>query len=89
MLLVHRKAQKILALHGRGPALAAGMRMANPSMKPIIFSGDGDSMGIGGTHFKKARLLIRSERTSRDSLRFIVHDLKKWEHEITSFEAKS
>ena len=25
--------------------------MANPEMKPIIFSGDGDSMGIGGNHF--------------------------------------
>ncbi len=51
MLLVHGKAQKILALHGRAPALATGMKMANPNMKPIVFSGDGDSMGIGGNHF--------------------------------------
>ena len=51
MLLVHAKAQKILALHGRAPAVATGIKMANPSMKPIIFSGDGDSMGIGGNHF--------------------------------------
>ncbi|MHA1342437.1 MAG: thiamine pyrophosphate-dependent enzyme [Promethearchaeota archaeon] len=51
MLLVHAKAQKILALHGRAPALATGIKMANPKMKPIIFSGDGDSMGIGGNHF--------------------------------------
>ncbi len=51
MLLVHSKAQKILSLHGRAPSLATGMKMANPKMKPIIFSGDGDSMGIGGNHF--------------------------------------
>lgn len=51
MLLVHGKAQKILALHGRAPALATGIKMGNPEMKPIIFSGDGDSMGIGGNHF--------------------------------------
>ena len=51
MLLVHFKAQKILALHGRAPAVATGIKMANPSMKPIIFSGDGDSLGIGGNHF--------------------------------------
>lgn len=51
MLLVHGKAQKILTLHGRAPAIATGIKMANPQMKPIIFSGDGDSMGIGGNHF--------------------------------------
>jgi 2-oxoglutarate ferredoxin oxidoreductase subunit beta len=51
MRIVHGKAQKILTLHGRAPALATGMKMANPKLKPIIFSGDGDSMGIGGNHF--------------------------------------
>ncbi|MHA1191582.1 MAG: thiamine pyrophosphate-dependent enzyme [Promethearchaeota archaeon] len=51
LLLVHFKSQKILALHGRAPAVATGIKMANPKMKPIIFSGDGDSLGIGGNHF--------------------------------------
>ncbi|MHA1285042.1 MAG: thiamine pyrophosphate-dependent enzyme [Promethearchaeota archaeon] len=51
MLLVPGKSQKILALHGRAPAVATGMRMANPELKPIIFSGDGDCLGIGGNHF--------------------------------------
>ncbi|MHA1490551.1 MAG: thiamine pyrophosphate-dependent enzyme [Promethearchaeota archaeon] len=51
MLLVHSKAQKILTLHGRAPAIATGIKMANPKMKPIIFSGDGDCLGIGGNHF--------------------------------------
>jgi len=51
MLLVHAKAQKIMALHGRAPAVATGIKMANPSMKPIIFAGDGDALGIGLNHF--------------------------------------
>ncbi len=51
MLLVHEAAQKVLALHGRAPAVATGMKMANPKMKPIVFSGDGDCLGIGGNHF--------------------------------------
>ncbi|TXT64244.1 MAG: 2-oxoacid:ferredoxin oxidoreductase, beta subunit [Promethearchaeota archaeon] len=51
ILLVHHSAQKILTLHGRAPALATGIRMGNPKMKPIIFSGDGDALGIGGNHF--------------------------------------
>ncbi len=51
LLLIHAKSQKILALHGRAPAVATGIKMANPNMKPIIFSGDGDCLGIGGNHF--------------------------------------
>lgn len=49
--LAHADSQKILTLHGRAPAIATGMKMANPKMKPIIFSGDGDCLGIGGNHF--------------------------------------
>ncbi|MFX1392144.1 MAG: thiamine pyrophosphate-dependent enzyme [Promethearchaeota archaeon] len=50
-LLVHANSQKIVTLHGRAPAVATGMKMANPKMKPIIFSGDGDCLSIGGNHF--------------------------------------
>ncbi len=49
--LVHHTSQKFFALHGRAPAVATGMKMANPKLKPIIFSGDGDCFGIGGNHF--------------------------------------
>jgi len=51
LLLIHEASQKVLALHGRAPAVATGMKMANPKMKPIVFSGDGDCLGIGGNHF--------------------------------------
>ncbi len=49
--LVHHTSQKIFALHGRAPAIATGIKMANPKLKPIIFTGDGDCLGIGGNHF--------------------------------------
>lgn len=49
--MVHHTSHKIFALHGRGPAIATGMKMANPKLKPIIFTGDGDCLGIGGNHF--------------------------------------
>jgi 2-oxoglutarate ferredoxin oxidoreductase subunit beta len=51
LTLVHHTSQKFFALHGRAPAVATGMKMANPKLKPIIFSGDGDCFGIGGNHF--------------------------------------
>jgi len=49
--LAHYKAQKFSTLHGRAPAVATGMKMANPNLKPIVFTGDGDCLGIGGNHF--------------------------------------
>ena len=49
--LAHHKSQKITTLHGRAPAVATGVKMANPILKPIVFTGDGDCLGIGGNHF--------------------------------------
>ncbi|HME53206.1 MAG TPA: thiamine pyrophosphate-dependent enzyme [Candidatus Lokiarchaeia archaeon] len=43
--------QRVCTLHGRAPAIATGIKLANPAMKPIIFTGDGDCLGIGGNHF--------------------------------------
>jgi 2-oxoglutarate/2-oxoacid ferredoxin oxidoreductase subunit beta len=37
--------------HGRTLAFATGMKMASPSSKIIVISGDGDSLAIGGNHF--------------------------------------
>ena len=38
-------------LHGRALPAALGARVANPSLKIIVSSGDGDSYGEGGNHF--------------------------------------
>lgn len=37
--------------HGRAIPFATGLKLANPKLKVIVFSGDGDIAGIGGNHF--------------------------------------
>ncbi|WP_099189264.1 2-oxoacid:ferredoxin oxidoreductase subunit beta [Tepidibacter mesophilus] len=36
--------------HGRAIAFATGLKVANPDLKVIVISGDGDSSAIGGNH---------------------------------------
>lgn len=36
--------------HGRALPFATGLKMANPGLKVIVFSGDGDLAAIGGNH---------------------------------------
>ena len=37
--------------HGRAIPFATGMKLANPKLNLIVFSGDGDLFAIGGNHF--------------------------------------
>jgi 2-oxoglutarate ferredoxin oxidoreductase subunit beta len=37
--------------HGRAIPFATGLKLANPELKLVVFSGDGDIAGIGGNHF--------------------------------------
>lgn len=37
--------------HGRAIPFATGLKLANPDLKVVVFSGDGDIAGIGGNHF--------------------------------------
>lgn len=37
--------------HGRAIPFATGLKLANPDLKVIVMSGDGDIAGIGGNHF--------------------------------------
>ena len=37
--------------HGRAIPFATGMKLANPEMNMVVFSGDGDIFAIGGNHF--------------------------------------
>lgn len=38
-------------IHGRGAAIATGVKTANPELSVWLTSGDGDSLAIGGNHF--------------------------------------
>jgi 2-oxoglutarate ferredoxin oxidoreductase subunit beta len=38
-------------IHGRGAAVATGVKVANPSLSVWLATGDGDCLAIGGNHF--------------------------------------
>jgi 2-oxoglutarate ferredoxin oxidoreductase subunit beta len=38
------------SIHGRAPAFASGLRMANPELSVWMITGDGDGLSIGGNH---------------------------------------
>lgn len=37
-------------IHGRAPAIATGLKLANPDLDVWIITGDGDALSIGGNH---------------------------------------
>lgn len=39
------------SIHGRGAAIATGVKTANPQLSVWLGTGDGDSLAIGGNHF--------------------------------------
>ena len=45
-------------IHGRAPAVATGVKLANPALDVWIVTGDGDGLSIGGNHM--AHLLRRN-----------------------------
>ncbi len=45
------KADSFHTTHGRAIAFATGVKIANPELKVVVISGDGDLFAIGGNHF--------------------------------------
>lgn len=39
------------SIHGRGPAIASGLKATNPGLSVWVITGDGDALSIGGNHF--------------------------------------
>ena len=39
------------SIHGRAPAIATGLKVANPDLSVWVITGDGDALSIGGNHF--------------------------------------
>jgi len=54
--------------HGRAIPFATGLKLANPDLKVVVFSGDGDIFGIGGNHF------IHAARRNMDILVICVNN---------------
>ncbi len=42
------------SIHGRAPAVATGVKVANPELDVWVVTGDGDALSIGGNHFLHA-----------------------------------
>jgi len=61
------KANGLNGLHGRGLPLAFGAYVANPDLKILLSTGDGDAYGEGGNHF------IHNIRRNLDIVH-MVHD---------------
>jgi len=38
------------SIHGRAPAIATGLKLANPGLQVWVATGDGDALSIGGNH---------------------------------------
>ncbi len=55
--------------HGRAIPFATGMKIANPDLNMIVFSGDGDLFAIGGNHF------IHAARRNMDMTIVCVNNL--------------
>lgn len=54
--------------HGRAVPLATGVKLANPDLTVVVFSGDGDLFAIGGNHF------IHSARRNVDIKVFCINN---------------
>ena len=54
--------------HGRAIPFATGLKLANPDLKVVVFSGDGDIAGIGGNH------LIHAARRNMDIMVICVNN---------------
>jgi 2-oxoglutarate ferredoxin oxidoreductase subunit beta len=54
--------------HGRAIPFATGLKLANPKLKVVVFSGDGDIAGIGGNH------LIHAARRNMDMVVICVNN---------------
>lgn len=65
---VYLEADTLHVLHGRAIPFATGLKMSDPNRKVVVFSGDGDCLGIGGNHF------IHGARRNIDITVVMVHN---------------
>lgn len=66
---VYVKADVLHTIHGRALAFATGLKLANPDLKVIVFTGDGDGASIGGNH------LIHAARRNIDIVVILVNNM--------------
>lgn len=66
---VYLHAEALHGIHGRTLPWATGIKLHNPELEVVIFSGDGDAAAIGGNH------LIQAARRNLDVTMIVVNNL--------------
>ncbi|HFA50036.1 MAG TPA: 2-oxoacid:ferredoxin oxidoreductase subunit beta [Bacteroidetes bacterium] len=74
------------SIHGRAPAIASGLRMANPELGVWLITGDGDALSIGGNHF--IHLMRRNFDLNLLLFNNQIYGLTKGQYSPTSEEHK-
>ncbi len=69
-------------IHGRAPAIATGLKLANPELNVWVITGDGDGLSIGGNHL----LHVLRRNVDLNVLLFNneIYGLTKGQHSPTS-----
>jgi 2-oxoglutarate ferredoxin oxidoreductase subunit beta len=66
---VYLHAEALHGVHGRTLPWATGIKLHNPDLQVVIFSGDGDAGAIGGNH------LIQAARRNLDVTMIVVNNM--------------
>ena len=70
-------------IHGRAPAVATGIKLANPELDVWVITGDGDGLSIGGNHMLHA--LRRNVDLNIILFNNEIYGLTKGQYSPTSF----
>ncbi len=74
------------SIHGRAPALATGVKVANPELDVWVITGDGDGLSIGGNHLM--HILRRNVNVNILLFNNRIYGLTKGQYSPTSEEGK-
>ncbi|MCB9892205.1 MAG: 2-oxoacid:ferredoxin oxidoreductase subunit beta [Planctomycetes bacterium] len=70
------------SIHGRAPAIATGLKIANPDLDVWVVTGDGDALSIGGNHL--AHVLRRNVGVKVLMFNNRIYGLTKGQYSPTS-----
>jgi 2-oxoglutarate ferredoxin oxidoreductase subunit beta len=74
------------SIHGRAPAIASGIKIANPELDVWLVTGDGDGLSIGGNHLM--HILRRNFNVKIMLFNNEIYGLTKGQYSPTSPEGK-
>jgi len=74
------------SIHGRAPAFATGIKLANPALDVWMVTGDGDGLSIGGNHLM--HVLRRNVNVKIMLFNNRIYGLTKGQYSPTSEEGK-